>query len=96
MSEGLRAVTLVELGPTPPYVRLTHEHALEMCGATLVEVDTLADYESAFTPRTAMAFFFNAAEEGRITHDEWLRVGHEHGVPCFLDAAADVPPIANR
>ena len=60
-----------------------------------MEVDTLADYESAFTPRTAMAFFFNAAEEGRITHDEWLRVAHGHGVPCFLDAAADVPPIAN-
>lgn len=75
--------------------RLTHEHALEMCGARLVEVDTLADYESAFTPRTAMAFFFNAAEEGRITHEEWLRVAHAHGVPCFLDAAADVPPIAN-
>ena len=75
--------------------RLTHEHALEMCGARLVEVDTLADYESAFTPRTAMAFFFNAAEAGRITHQEWLRVAHGHGVPCFLDAAADVPPIAN-
>ena len=75
--------------------RLTHEHALEMCGAKLVEVDTLGDYESAFTPRTAMAFFFNAAEEGRITHEEWLRVAHSHGVPCFLDAAADVPPIAN-
>jgi L-seryl-tRNA(Ser) seleniumtransferase len=75
--------------------RLTHEHALEMCGARLVEVDTLADYESAFTPRTAMAFFFNAAEEGRITHEEWLRVAHGHGVPCFLDAAADIPPIAN-
>ena len=75
--------------------RLTHEHALEMCGATLVEVDTLAEYERAFTPRTAMAFFFNAAEEGRIPHEEWLRVAHGHGVPCFLDAAADVPPIAN-
>jgi L-seryl-tRNA(Ser) seleniumtransferase len=24
-----------------------------------------------------------------------LRVAHGHGVPCFLDAAADVPPIAN-
>jgi L-seryl-tRNA(Ser) seleniumtransferase len=42
-----------------------------------------------------MAFFFNAAEEGRITHEEWLRVAHGHGVPCFLDAAADIPPIAN-
>ena len=75
--------------------RLSHDHALEMCGAKLVEVDTLSDYEGAFTPRTAMAFFFNAAEEGRIAHADWLRVAHAHGVPCFLDAAADVPPIAN-
>jgi L-seryl-tRNA(Ser) seleniumtransferase len=75
--------------------RLSHEHALEMCGAKLVEVETLADYENAFTPRTAMAFYFNAAEEGRLTREEWLRVAHTHGVPCFLDAAADVPPIAN-
>lgn len=75
--------------------RLSHEHALEMCGAKLVEVETAADYENAFTPRTAMAFYFNAAEEGRLTHEEWLRVAHAHGVPCFIDAAADVPPIAN-
>ncbi|MEP7347245.1 MAG: aminotransferase class V-fold PLP-dependent enzyme [Gemmatimonadaceae bacterium] len=75
--------------------RLTHEHALEMCGAKLVEVETLADYENAFTPRTAMAFFFNAAEEGRLTREEWVKVAHAHSVPCFIDAAADVPPIAN-
>lgn len=75
--------------------RLTHEHALEMCGVRLVEVETLADYEKAFTPNTVMAFFFNAAEQGQIGHADWLRVAHGHGVPCFLDAAADVPPIAN-
>jgi L-seryl-tRNA(Ser) seleniumtransferase len=75
--------------------RLTHEHALEMCGATLVEVETLADYEKAFGPRTAMAFYFNAAEHGEIGREDWIRVAHAHGVPCFLDAAADVPPIAN-
>ena len=75
--------------------RLSHEHALEMCGAKLVEVETLADYEPAFTPRTAMAFFFNAAEEGQISREAWVRVAHAHGVPSFIDAAADVPPIAN-
>jgi L-seryl-tRNA(Ser) seleniumtransferase len=75
--------------------RLTHEHALEMCGAKLVEVESLADYESAFTPRTAVAFFFNAAEGGQISREDWIRVAHAHGVPCFNDAAADVPPISN-
>lgn len=75
--------------------RLTHEHALEMCGAKLVEVETLAEYEGAFTPRTALAFFFNAAEGGQISREDWIRVAHAHGVPCFNDAAADLPPISN-
>jgi L-seryl-tRNA(Ser) seleniumtransferase len=42
-----------------------------------------------------MAHFYNAAEEGRIGREDWIRVAHQHGVPCFNDAAADVPPIAN-
>ena len=75
--------------------RLSHDHALEMCGARLIEVETPAEYENALGPRTAMAFYFHAAEGGSIGHAEWLRRAHAHGVPCFIDAAADVPPIAN-
>ena len=44
--------------------RLSHDHALEMCGAKLVEVETSSDYESAFTPRTAMAFFLTRQRRG--------------------------------
>jgi L-seryl-tRNA(Ser) seleniumtransferase len=60
-----------------------------------VEVETLEEYERAFTDRTVMCHFFNAAEQGQISHEEWVRVAHKHGVPCFNDAAADVPPISN-
>jgi len=42
-----------------------------------------------------MTQFFNAAEGGRISREDWVRVAHKHGVPCFNDAAADVPPISN-
>jgi L-seryl-tRNA(Ser) seleniumtransferase len=42
-----------------------------------------------------MAHFFNAAEGGKISREDWVRVAHQHGVPCFNDAAADVPPISN-
>ena len=73
----------------------SHDQGVEMCGMKLVEVVTAADYEAAFTPKTGMAFFFNAAEGGEISRQQWLDVAHAHGVPCFLDAAADVPPIAN-
>jgi L-seryl-tRNA(Ser) seleniumtransferase len=75
--------------------RFVHEHALEMDGATLVEVTTLDDYEKAFSNRTALAFYFNAAESGQISREDWVRVARAHGVPTFNDAAADVPPIAN-
>jgi L-seryl-tRNA(Ser) seleniumtransferase len=42
-----------------------------------------------------MTNFFNAAEEGKISREDWIRVAHKHGVACFNDAAADVPPISN-
>lgn len=75
--------------------RYGYDHALRNCGIRFVEVETLRDYEAAFNDRTAMAHFFNAAEAGQISREDWIRVAHRHGVPCFNDAAADVPPISN-
>ena len=75
--------------------RNDYDHALLNCGVTFVEVETLAQYERAFTARTAMAHFFNAAEAGVISREDWVRVAHAHQVPCLNDAAADVPPISN-
>ena len=74
--------------------RYDYEHAVRNCGVRFVEVETLDDYERAFSDRTVMAHFFNAAE-GKISREDWVRVAHQHGVPCFNDAAADVPPISN-
>jgi L-seryl-tRNA(Ser) seleniumtransferase len=75
--------------------RYGYDHALRNCGITFVEIETLQEYEAAFNPRTVMAHFFNAAEAGQISREDWVRVAHKHGVPCFNDAAADVPPISN-
>ena len=75
--------------------RYDYDHALANCGIRFVEVETLRDYESAFNDRTVMAHFFNAADGGQISREDWIRVAHRHGVPCFNDAAADVPPISN-
>ena len=75
--------------------RYDYDHALLNCGIRFVEVETLADYEAAFTDRTVMTHFFNAAEQGQISREDWIRIAHKHGVPCFNDAAADVPPISN-
>jgi L-seryl-tRNA(Ser) seleniumtransferase len=72
-----------------------YDHALRDCGARFVDVETLEEYDRAFTERTVMTQFFNASDAGRIGREDWVRVAHKHGVPCFNDAAADVPPISN-
>ena len=72
-----------------------YDHAIRDCGARFVDVETLDECERAFTERTVMTQFFNAAEGGHISREDWIRVAHKHGVPCFNDAAADVPPISN-
>jgi L-seryl-tRNA(Ser) seleniumtransferase len=74
--------------------RYGYDHALRNCGIRFVEVETIEQYEQAFNDRTVMAHFFNAGG-GNISREDWVRVAHQHGVPCFNDAAADVPPISN-
>jgi L-seryl-tRNA(Ser) seleniumtransferase len=74
--------------------RYGYDHAIRNCGTRFVEVETLVQYEQAFTEHTVMAHFFNAGA-GKISREDWVRVAHQHGVPCFNDAAADVPPISN-
>ncbi|HVW73013.1 MAG TPA: aminotransferase class V-fold PLP-dependent enzyme [Rhizomicrobium sp.] len=75
--------------------RYSYDHAISNCGIRFVEVETLDEYERAFTAKTVMCHFFNAAESGQISREQWVEVAHRHGVPCFNDAAADVPPISN-
>src|SRR5438094_5798241 len=78
----------------PKAHRYGYDHALRNCGIRFVEVETLEQYEQAFNDHTVMTHFFNAGE-GQISREDWVRVAHQHGVPCFNDAAADVPPISN-
>ena len=75
--------------------RYGYDQGVLCCGVKFVEVETLQQYEAAFNDRTVMAHFYNAAESGAIGREDWIRVAHAHGVPCFNDAAADMPPISN-
>lgn len=75
--------------------RYEYDHAMLLCGVRIVEVVTVEDYKRAFTSKTVMTNFFNAAEAGEIDRQIWLDIAHQHGVPCHLDAAADMPPIEN-
>src|SRR5205807_968725 len=88
--QGLKSEVIVQKAHHYDY-----DHAIRDCGARFVDVETLDECERAFTERTVMTQFFNAAEGGHISREDWIRVAHKHGVPCFNDAAADVPPISN-
>ena len=87
---GLKNEALIQKGH-----RYEYDYAFRTCGVDLVEVTSVAEYDAAFTERTVMAAFFNAAERGEISREEWIGIAHRHGVPCFNDASADVPPISN-
>src|SRR5215471_1422528 len=75
--------------------RYDYDHALRNCGIRFVEVESMEEYEKAFNEKTVMTHFFNAGEGGKISREDWIRVAHKRDVPCFNDAAADVPPISN-
>jgi L-seryl-tRNA(Ser) seleniumtransferase len=43
-----------------------------------------------------MLWFLNAnTESGDIKYEEFIKIGKEHGIPTFIDCAADVPPVEN-
>lgn len=80
--------------------RYEYDHAMQICGIKVVEVETAEEYRKAFNERTVMTNYFNDAApennaQAKIDRTTWLSIAHEHSVPCHLDAAADVPPIEN-
>jgi uncharacterized pyridoxal phosphate-dependent enzyme len=75
--------------------RYEYDVAMQICGIKIVDVVTLDDYQQALGPNTVMTNYFNAADSVGISREDWVAVAHEKGVPCHLDAAADMPPISN-
>ena len=75
--------------------RYEYDHAMTMCGVVIREVVTPDDFKRAVSEKTVMTNFFNSAEGGEIGREEWVRLCHDHNVPCHNDAAADMPPIEN-
>ena len=76
--------------------RNVYDHAIRMVGVKMIEVDTKDELKDALNDRTAMFFVFGDAEErGQITTKEMADIGHAHGVPTFVDAAAERPDAPN-
>jgi L-seryl-tRNA(Ser) seleniumtransferase len=72
-----------------------YDEGILLTGAKIVVVNSLEEYKAAFNANTVMTNMENAAEVVKISQEDWLAIAHEHGVPCHLDAAADMPPIEN-
>ncbi len=73
-----------------------YTHALINAGAKIINVKNTRELEKAINNKTAMLWFLNASTEiGSIKHEEFVALGKKHGIPTFIDCAADVPPVEN-
>lgn len=70
--------------------------ALTNCGVTVIKIDGVEELERTISDKTALMHFLNAnANDGKITHEEWIRIAKKHNIPTMIDMAADVPPVEN-
>jgi len=74
--------------------RSNYDHSMYLCGIKFVEIETLDEYKAAFGPNTVMTHYLNSYP-GKIGHQDWLDIAHQHNIPCNVDAAAEIPPISN-
>lgn len=75
-----------------------YDYAARQTGARLIEIgSTAADLRQAISPRSACVLWFAGAHfaEGALPLPEVITIAHERGVPVLVDAAAQIPPIAN-
>ena len=81
----------------PKWSRSTYDHAVRTTGIRMVEVDTLADLEQSFGPRTAMshAQVNILRDDNAFSLAEFVAASHKNGVPVLIDAAADLPLVPN-
>ena len=88
---GMKSEVIIQKSHRNPF-----DHQLRNTGAKLVVIETRDDLRKAINAKTAMMHFSNFAnEEGQIKVDEWVKLGKDNGIPCFIDAAADTPPVSH-
>src|SRR5262245_23965278 len=64
--------------------RVGYDHAIRNAGVRMIEVETREELEKAISERTALMFFFNAADpRGKIRHEEFVALGKKHKVPTL-------------
>jgi L-seryl-tRNA(Ser) seleniumtransferase len=88
---GMKSEVIIQKTHRNPF-----DHQLRNTGVKLIEVETREDLRRAVNAKTAMMHFSNFANAaGQIKVDEWVKLAKEFNVPCFIDAAADTPPVSH-
>jgi uncharacterized pyridoxal phosphate-dependent enzyme len=88
---GMKSEVIIQKSHRNPF-----DHQLRNTGAKLIVIETREELRQAVNPKTAMMHFSNFAnEEGQIKVDEWVKLAKEFGIPAFIDAAADTPPVSH-
>ncbi len=88
---GMKSEVIIQKTHRNPF-----DHQLRNTGVKLVVIETREELRKAVNPKTAMMHFSNFANaEGQIKVDEWLKLAKEFGIPAFIDAAADTPPVSH-
>lgn len=79
-----------------------YDYAIRQLGVQLVEIGMVLntsawELESAITPQTACVIYFAGAHfsRGALPLEQVIEIAHRQGVPVIVDAAAQIPPIAN-
>lgn len=75
-----------------------YDYAARQTGARLVELGPEdGELEEAINEHTACVLFFAGAHYAReaLPIEEVVRIAHERNIPVIVDAAAQIPPIAN-
>jgi L-seryl-tRNA(Ser) seleniumtransferase len=75
-----------------------YDFAARQTGARLIEIGETADeLRHAITARTACILWFAGAHfaVGALPLDQVVAIAHESGLPVLVDAAAQIPPMAN-
>ena len=88
---GMKSEVIIQKSHRNPF-----DHQLRNTGVKLIVIETRGELRKAVNPKTAMMHFSNFAnEEGQIKVDEWVKLAKEFGIPTFIDAAADTPPVSH-
>src|SRR5215217_3439004 len=81
----------------PKYSRNVYDAAVRAVGLRVIEVETMADLEAAFGPRTALVYLFAgpAADASPLSLAAIAPLARARGVPILVDAAAEVLSVPN-